>query len=250
MHPNPNEAWKSAIDLVLGRYLKSNLMLWSTGEYCRMTCFPQMKRCYSKEEWSDVIFPTRQRACQKLQKQPTKWWLENKSIMFWPWAESRFEKRTGRHFSTTYELFEAIHIEGNNTDSSSCKKLSTSFSVLLYLHSIFAIHANFLTSDLGLKWWRPSKDHYKFFYLWFGPTYFLFFCCLGVYMSVKPSWQTSLSNMTIRRRYQNNVERLACSCFTENFLIAVLNTVKKYIFKICYHNIFSFVKSTEIIYLV
>jgi len=41
-------------------------------------------------------------------------------------------KRTGRHFSTTHELFEAINIEWNNIDSSSCEKLSASWGKLLY----------------------------------------------------------------------------------------------------------------------
>jgi len=41
-------------------------------------------------------------------------------------------QQTGRHFSTTHELLEAINIEWNNTNSSSCKNLSANWERLFY----------------------------------------------------------------------------------------------------------------------
>jgi len=78
-------------------------------------------------------------------------------------------KWTGIHCPATHELFEAIRIEWNNTDSSSvltllsvksCLQVGKGYSVLSYfIYSICAILANFLTSDLWLKQLKEYQFH-------------------------------------------------------------------------------------------
>ena len=103
---------------------------------------PTIEKLFSKAEQSDVIF--QQDNTPAHTAKTTKTWLENKSIrlMFWPgqspdlnpieniWSHIK-HKLTGKHFSTTHQLFVTINIEWNNIDSSFCKKLSTSLPTRL-----------------------------------------------------------------------------------------------------------------------
>ena len=82
----------------------SQLMLWNTGAYCIKACFPQLKSCFLKRN-NQMLFFNKTMLLPTLQRPPK-------------------QKLTGKHFSMT-QLFEAINIEWNNTDSSFCKKLST-----------------------------------------------------------------------------------------------------------------------------
>jgi len=140
--------------------VKSQLMHWSTGEYCRMACFPHLKSCYVKRNDQMLCF-NKTMLLPKLQRQPSS---ENKSIrlMVWPRSESRFEpycivnswthiklKRTGRHFSTTHKLFELSATTLTLFRVKRCLQVGEGYFVLSYvIYSICAILANFLTSDL------------------------------------------------------------------------------------------------------
>ena len=62
--------------------LKSQLMLWNTGEYSRKAGFPQLKSCFLKRSDQMLFF----NKTMLLPTPKTKTWLENKSIrlMFCP----------------------------------------------------------------------------------------------------------------------------------------------------------------------
>ena len=86
---------------------------------------PTIEKLFSKAEQSDVIFQQDNAPAHTIKT--TKTWLENKSIrlMFWPgqspdlnpteniWPYIK-HKLTGKHFSTTHQLFETTNIEWNN----------------------------------------------------------------------------------------------------------------------------------------
>ena len=83
---------------------------------------PTIEKLFSKEEQSDVIF--QQDNAPAYTAKTTKMWFENKSIrlMCLPgqspdlnsivniWSQIK-HKLTGKHFSTTHQLFEAINID-------------------------------------------------------------------------------------------------------------------------------------------
>jgi len=98
-----------------------------------------MKSC-SKNEWSDIIFQQDNVPVQTAKT--TMKWLENKPAhvlamqvrvqiwtLLWIFDLILISNELG-HFSTINELFEAINIERNNTESSSCNK---AVCKLLYL---------------------------------------------------------------------------------------------------------------------
>ena len=117
--------------------VKSQLMLWNTGEYCRKTCFPQLKSCFLKG--NNQIF--QQDNAPAHAAKIRKMWFENKSIRLMFWSESIFEpyiwshikhKLTGKHFwLISHQRFETNNIEWNSIDSSFYKKLPISLPTRL-----------------------------------------------------------------------------------------------------------------------
>ena len=99
---------------------------------------PSIEKLFSKVEQSDYqLFLNKTMLQCSHSAKTTKTWLENrhgqspdlnpiKNI----WSHVK-HKLTGKHFSSTHQLFETINIECNNIDSSFCKKLSTSLPTML-----------------------------------------------------------------------------------------------------------------------
>ena len=49
--------------------VKSKWMLWNTGEYCRKSCFPQLKSCFQKRN-NQMLFFNKTMLLPTLQRQP------------------------------------------------------------------------------------------------------------------------------------------------------------------------------------